>query len=376
MQQLIPEKISPNAESLEQINQQIAQNFHHRSVRDLAWALLSPTFFVALPDINQEWLSPIWRDNKRQEDELITWLYQLDAQIEPLIAHLKDQRATRLGIYFEQLLSFYFSHYPRFTLLAKNLQANSEKRTIGEYDFIVWDKQDQQHFHVEVAIKFYIGAISDMSPIALNIPKNTPKYNWHLWIGPNKKDSLAIKLNHLLQHQLCLSQTDAGKAALETIGLTAAQLKPKLLLTGRLYLPHPLVENNQETTVSLPEHGQYQPPFTQHWYDKKTLNTLLKDPSNTNEFTKGKDDKNNDISYVVLPRQLWMSVLTEADITNNNEMQMLSKEELLLLLENSLNEELPLHIAQLIHISPQQDLSTISPPSSPTIIERQRFFIL
>jgi hypothetical protein len=364
---LIPEKTPPNVEFIEAINQQIAQNFHHRAVRDLAWALLSPTFFVDLPDVSHEWLSPLWQD-----DELIPWLYELDTQIEPLLAHLKNQRATRLGIYFEQLLSFYFNHFPRFTLLAKNLQANSEKRTIGEYDFIIWDKQDQQHYHVEVAIKFYIGATSTMMPTVLNIPKNTPKYNWHCWIGPNKKDSLGIKLNHLLHHQLCLSQTDAGKAALETIGLTAEQLKPKLLLTGRLYLPQPSAEDNQELTVNLPEFGLYQQPFIQYWHDK---NVLINSLSGAGMRSDDGNKNGGDVTYVILPRQLWMSALTEKDI-DNNELRTLSSDALLLLLKNSLEEDMPLHIAQFTHVSPQQDILAISQSICPILVEKQRFFVL
>lgn len=368
MPQRIPEKISQNVKLLEPINQEIAQKFHHRPVRDLAWALLSPAFFVELPDIDQEWLSPPWLNNGRQDDQLISWLYELDAEIEPLLVHLKDQRATRLGIYFEQLLSFYFSHYPRFTLLAKNLQANSEKRTIGEYDFIVWDEQEQQHYHVEVAIKFYIGTPNEMVSVALNIPKNIPTYNWHRWIGPNKKDSLGIKLNHLLQHQLRLSQTDAGKAALETIGLTADQLKPKLLLTGRLYLPHPLIESQQETTINLPDFGQYQPPFAQYWYEKK----VLIDSLNSIEH---KDEEGDNSCYVILPRQLWMSALTEKD-SEINALKMLSSEALVTLLKNSLDEEMPLHIAQLTYVTAQKNQPTTQPIASFGLVEKQRFFVL
>jgi hypothetical protein len=363
MSLLIPKNTSPNTDSLEQLNHEIAHAFHHRPVRDLAWALLSPAFFVELPDVNNEWLSPLWQD-----DALMPWLFELDTHIEPLSAHLKDQRATRLGIYFEQLLSFYFSHYPRFALLAKNLQANSEKRTIGEYDFIVWDKQDQQHYHIEVAIKFYIGAPNEMMPVALNIPKNTPKYNWHCWIGPNKKDSLGIKLNHLLHHQLCLSQTDAGKAALETIGLTADQLKPKLLLTGRLYLPQPFVENKQAATINLPAFGQYKIPFIQRWHDKNILiDSLICDVAEA----KGRKNLEGK-SYTILPRQLWMSALTEKDMENNS-LETLSAEALLALLQNSVDAEMPLHIAQ---ITPQKNRSTTQTSTSLTLVEKQRFFVL
>jgi hypothetical protein len=361
MPHLIPEKIHSNTESLEQLNQKIAHLFHHRPVRDLAWALLSPAFFIKLPDIGNECLSAIWQDN-----DLISWLHALDTNIDPLLTHLKDQRATRLGIYFEQLLSFYFSHYPRFALLAKNLQANSDERTVGEYDFIIWDKQDQQHYHVEVAIKFYIRASSSMTPTVLNIPKNTPVYNWHYWIGPNKKDSLGIKLNHLLHHQLQLSQTDAGKAALATIDLTADQLKPKLLLTGRLYLPHPSVDNHQEKAINFPEFGQYKSPFRQYWYEKQALiDSLNSTDSRDSDKDEGERDHND--CYIILPRQLWVSALTKGDVKNNS-LEHLSSEALVTLLHDSTGQDIPLHIAQIIYVHPQS--------ASTALVEKQRFFVL
>ncbi|MFT6222140.1 MAG: hypothetical protein ACJA0C_001548, partial [Candidatus Endobugula sp.] len=84
MSLLIPKNTSPNTDSLEQLNHEIAHAFHHRPVRDLAWALLSPAFFVELPDVNNEWLSPLWQD-----DALMPWLFELDTHIEPLSAHLE-----------------------------------------------------------------------------------------------------------------------------------------------------------------------------------------------------------------------------------------------------------------------------------------------
>jgi hypothetical protein len=218
--------------------QQSLQQFHktakHRPIRDLAWALFNPALFSSFgadnnsSHITNACLEPIWQD-----DGVLPWLYALDNEPAALLSHLQDQRATRLGIYFEQLLSFYFAEYPRFTLLAKNLQAHDSQRTIGEYDFIVWDQKQQQHYHIEVAVKFYIG-IQDVGiqvldiDIANTIPNNTPIYNWHLWVGPNKKDSLGIKMKHLGHHQLRLSETEAGKNALQSIGLTPEQLEPKL----------------------------------------------------------------------------------------------------------------------------------------------------
>jgi len=349
--QYLSEEALKQSLTIDELNQSIAQAFFHRSVRDLAWALLTPGLFSQFPDTyvvnidkDDDCLIPIWRDN-----ELIKWLYGLDKYPASLTHHLKDQRATRLGIYFEQLLSFYFGHYPRFNLLAKNLQANGEKRTVGEYDFIVWDKHVQQHYHIEVAVKFYVG----YPDLTVDIPKNIVMYNWHQWIGPNKKDSLSIKLNHLTQHQLCLSETDAGATALATIGLTPQQLKPKLLLTGRLYLPY---QNSSDSHgIEMPHRGHFQSPHRQYWQYRKAL---ISSPTILNT-----DDR-----YTILPRQLWLSAITQQEV-EDYDLPLLTSHDLLQQLARDIESDAPLHIAQL-------RLANAPMQSKQNINETQRFFVL
>lgn len=380
----------------------------------MAWALLTPNFFSQWPEVDgvclfdqepsapigepsapigkesstlnwQESLTPIWQDNS-----LMDWLHDLDKNLEPLAAHMQTQRATRLGIYFEQLLSFYFSHYPRFRLLAKNLQANGSQRTIGEYDFIVWDKHNQQHYHIEVAVKFYVGfpeyGDNILNDDVANIPNNPPIYNWHQWIGPNKRDSLGIKVKHLLTHQLRLANTPEGASALATIGLTPEQVKPKLLLTGRLYLNYlekghqqlddqkiAIKETDHHSTpqkqshANLPQHGHYQTPFTQYWFDQQLL---LNNPQWLDL------DTTNDVVYIILSRQLWMSNLTPADI-DDNDVDVLSPKAFFDVLNSTTDKQLPLHVAQLMNGNQAINTEhTEKKDQQTTLKETQRFFIL
>ncbi|MGS2718704.1 DUF1853 family protein [Eionea flava] len=362
--------------SITELNDFISSRFSHRWIRDMAWALLTPNFFSQWPDndgiglFNQESLTPIWQDSR-----LISWLYDLDKNPAPLAAHMKTQRATRLGIYFEQLLSFYFSHYPRFRLLAKNLQANGSQRTMGEYDFIVWDNDDRQHYHIEVAVKFYVGFPAYMDETQendiANIPNNTPIYNWHQWIGPNKRDSLSIKVDHLLKHQLLLSNTPEGAAALETIGLTSDQIKPKLLLTGRLYLSYKEVDQHVSSKgtlhANLPQHGHYQTPFTQYWFDQQWL---VNNPQWLHI------DTTADVVYIILPRQLWMSNLTPADI-DDNDLDMLSPKTFFKRLGDTTDKQLPLHVVQLVNNDRETSTNDIEKKNKQAVLkEAQRFFIL
>jgi hypothetical protein len=316
------------------ISIQRCQAYQQRSVRDLAWALFNPCLFHQLSDIPDEWLLPIWQD-----DAVFSWLEALDNDPSTLLEHLKAQRATRLGIYFEQLLSFYFAEYPRFSLIAKNLQANSPQRTIGEYDFIVWDKLDLRYYHIEVAVKFYIG----IQQLDREINKNTPIYNWHLWVGPNKKDTLGIKMNHLIHHQLRLSDIDAGKNALASIGLSPEQLTPKLLLAGRLYYPE--IENSSLPSVEAPLHSNNTNNPHSVWISPERLPSITLDNAR----------------YIILPRQLWMSKINASDITQHG-LEILTDQQLITWVNQQIsNDHTPLHIAEI-------DLKTH--------LEQQRFFII
>lgn len=332
----------------------------HRAVRDLAWALLQPAFFTSLPNTQNDCLDTCWLD-----DELIDWLYALDKKPALLFDHLKDQRATRLGIYFEQLLSFYFAEYPRFTLKAKNLQANATKRTIGEYDFIVWDQQEQQHYHIEVAVKFYIGLSEQQFEQTRPIKNNIVMYNWHQWVGPNKKDTLSIKMKHLLQHQLCLSDTEAGANALANIGLNPCDLKHKLLLTGRLYLPSNLVEQPPKN-IDKPQHIHHTPESLAHWFNLTELQNILSDNKHESSVSFSRNSR-----YAILPRQYWMADMTQTDIDNDDEVTVFEREELITYITDLFGkDDTPLHIAEI----GVPDI--LSAESTDNAIEKQRFFVI
>jgi hypothetical protein len=232
------------------------------------------------------------------------WLQQLDRSADRLYTHLNAQRSTRLGVYFEQLLSFYFSHYPRFALLAKNLQVHDGRRTIGEFDFIVLDKQEHQILHIEVAVKFYLGHLP-MDGIALN---NPPHHNWHQWIGPNRKDTLGLKMAHLQQHQLPLANTQAGQDTLLTIMEKPDQIRSRLLITGRFYFP---------STLTIPA-----PTFSQN------INANVLWSSSQRLLNTTTNNMLNDDYVCWLPRRYWLSAITGDDF-NNGELSLLSKKECL-----------------------------------------------
>ena len=332
------------------------KHFYHREVRDLAWALFQPSFFQHLPNLKPSCLQRDYIDEKVND-----WLQALDKAPHHLFEHLKGQRATRLGIYFEQLLSFYFAYYPRFSLIAKNFQINDTQRTIGEYDFIVLDHTTKQHLHIEVAVKFYIG----LNPLDIDIPNNTPTYDWHHWVGPNKKDSLAIKMNHLCQHQLQLSEIPASITALDTLGITPTQLQTRLLLTGRLFYPLKKVDENYTNkpitrSITSPNYLNQDYEESCHWLTVSQIinnreNILIENYQHRSRQT---------YRYLVLPRQQWLSEILQQDL-EKYELTLLHYHELIEALEPLIQKT-----QQHMHIA------VLASNKDNKFKEKQRFFIL
>lgn len=167
---------------LRQLNEQV--------VRDLAWCCLSPPLMA---EDSRSPLPPLL------DERLWTWLYHLDSCPHALLNLIQQRKSTRLGLYYESLWLFYFMQHPAWELLAYNQQIHQDGLTLGAFDFLC--KQDNNFWHFETAVKFYLCAA----------PSSTQAQDWHQWIGPNKSDRLDIKLHHLHQHQLSLSKNPTAK---------------------------------------------------------------------------------------------------------------------------------------------------------------------
>ncbi|WP_331345684.1 DUF1853 family protein [Cellvibrio sp. UBA7661] len=167
-------------------------------VRDLAWCCISAPMMQELSGSTTQIL-PFQEQRSNtgttQSDPVLRdWLRTLDANPCALNKHLAQQKSTRLGIYYEALWQFYFSHYPQWQLLDYNLQINHKGITLGALDFLCG--RNGQHFHIETAVKFYL----------CNTDNKKEAADWKNWIGPNNNDRLDIKLTHLINHQLPLHQ--------------------------------------------------------------------------------------------------------------------------------------------------------------------------
>jgi hypothetical protein len=164
-------------------------------VRALAWLLDSPELLDAA--------SPYWQGQIATAGPVTpavaNWLADLDADPSPIELALGNRFYTRLGLYAEKLMAFYFAH--KGTLAAHGLQVRSARNeTIGEFDFLL--REDGLMRHIEFATKFYL----------LDGRPDPGKFN-HL-IGPNLADTLGLKMRKIFSHQLQLSRHPAALALL------------------------------------------------------------------------------------------------------------------------------------------------------------------
>ena len=132
------------------------------------------------------------------------------------------QGSLRLGFIYQELCGRLFLANPLFQLLEEEVQLHSNKKTLGAIDFLIEHEHRIEHW--EVAIKFYL--LHD-----------------GLWYGPDSRDRLDIKLDHMLNHQLKMSKHEVF---IERFPDYQA-IEEKLLMHGRLY-------TNPFTEQTVPTH--------------------------------------------------------------------------------------------------------------------------
>jgi uncharacterized protein len=166
--------------------------------------------------------------NPQLTQKKLVWLRQLDDEPTTLLQHLSVSHTHRLGVYFEQLWHFFLQQDPDTELIAHNLAVRESGRTLGEFDCIVYNKPLQCHVHLELAVKFFLGA---QPPIQDTVITG----NAQNWLGPDRKDRLATKLDQLLQRQILLGEAPAAKQALDELGIV--DVARQIVLKGHLFQP-------------------------------------------------------------------------------------------------------------------------------------------
>lgn len=196
------------------------EQFHRRwghlrraRVRALAWLLDAPD----LLDVHApEWTGRVATLGGVAPD-VADWLARLDADPTGLDAALGTRTHTRLGLYAEKLMAFYFAQQGR--LVAHGLQIRAARNdTVGEFDFLL-DAGPHAVEHIEFATKFYL-------------LDGDAGRQFDALVGPNLADSLGVKMRKVFERQLALGQHPAAQPLLPR-PVTRAQA----LVKGWLFYP-------------------------------------------------------------------------------------------------------------------------------------------
>ena len=247
--------------------------YRTQAVRDLAWACFSrPMLSIAKIAGENGYVTDcgLALTPARQR-----WLQQLDDNPAPLLAWVERQPGSRLGLQFERLWHFFLEQDPTVELVAHNLPVRDRGRTLGEFDVIYWCHQRQRHFHLELAVKFYL-AHRDLTT-------TEPRSQWREWLGPNAKDRLDLKLDQLLHRQIRLGEQIQGRAQLAKLGIT--DLCREIAIKGYLFqsLGDPLP----------PPPGVTPPPEYAQWLPLAGLQRFLAELQAP--------------QFLILPKSRWLS---------------------------------------------------------------------
>ena len=129
----------------------------------------------------------------------------------------------RLGKRVEQFCFFKFQQDPQIEILLENLQIQDKKRTVGEIDCIL--KKNNQPIHVELIYKFYL------------YDSTVGNSEIEHWIGPNRRDSLFLKLTKLKNKQLPLLNNSFTKPYLKTLQIPIEKIQQSVFFKAQLFVP-------------------------------------------------------------------------------------------------------------------------------------------
>lgn len=129
----------------------------------------------------------------------------------------------RLGNYVERLVSYELLQDETIDILRENVQIIASKTTLGEIDCLFL--KGQQPFHLEIAYKFYLydATVGD-------------SFLEH-WIGPNRRDSLILKLNKIREKQFPLLYSEACQPFLQELNLKSEIILQRTWFKAQLYIP-------------------------------------------------------------------------------------------------------------------------------------------
>jgi hypothetical protein len=215
--------------------------FVNQSVRDLAWACFGNNLIDDFSSVNND--KTISSCKIPLTEPRLQWLKKLDKDPRSLNEHLLRVRSPRLGIYFESLWQYFIKADNEFELIAHNLQVNHTNKTLGEFDLIYKNLNNNEHVHLELAIKFYLNASQNLTRTEQEFDADL-----HFWLGPNASDRLDKKVARLVNYQALLANNTAAKPVLEKLNIH--NIRKQIALKGTLFYPHSLSNYQKQNSAN------------------------------------------------------------------------------------------------------------------------------
>lgn len=252
----------------------------NRYVRDLAWACFSPALMHTdkLADDQHNVANCGLSLTAQRRD----WLARLDREPRQLLDYLANKPQSRLGLYFERLWHFFLQEDPSVELLAHNLPVREGSKTLGEFDCLYFCRERQRHYHLELAVKYFLAhSATGSDPLSRH---------WHVWLGPNSRDRLDLKVEHMMQRQIRLSEKTAARTELEKLGIT--DLAYEVEIKGWLF-------SNPSQPQAAPRGHNAERPI-EHWLRHNELAGHLKSAAYER--------------LAILPRLQWLAPTLLSDV--------------------------------------------------------------
>lgn len=130
----------------------------------------------------------------------------------------------RLGHLVEQFILQELNEDPSITDLRSNVQFFDEKKTLGEVDFLL--RVNERQYQVEAVYKFYLWDPS------------VGKTSIDHWIGPNRRDSLRLKLDKIKDVQFPIIKNDLVASELSSLGFDASVMDQSVIFKAQLFVPY------------------------------------------------------------------------------------------------------------------------------------------
>lgn len=177
-------------------------DFRHQAVRDLAWVIGSAGMLQGAAEdcVSDEWCRIAYLDR-------LPWLRHLDNHPAELEAWLEQHPSHLLGHYFEALIAYWLQQWPQMQLLASRLPVQGEHKVLGEFDFLFYDRYQEQTFHWECAVKYFL--------------RQLQSHDGYEWLGPNPRDTLANKYRKVFDRQLRLPELPEARMLLAAMDIAA-----------------------------------------------------------------------------------------------------------------------------------------------------------